>query len=314
MSKKVCEAINSINALFKVEKKGSEIDINYDNSLKAYCPIPNNLNNQECVHYEAIISSAFIALLALLKNVDDDEDVLEDDKVAEYAILWLCYKINQRTHKYRNLNEFYMKYIKAIEKYFVEENGAKAYNSYKDLINKKPNLMNMNIKIISKFYEGLQILCSIYNEDKEKNIDCTKCPQKASEFVEKYKELNGDPNVTKDSPYYQVWSTLSTDYNNLKNECISKGVKSNDIPTLPDIKTTESPVQDSAEFSTQGSEASSSSSSIASKLIPGLLTFAIPLFLGVAYKYSLFGFDKRLHRQYLREKLKKIKKKMASYV
>ncbi|SCL84051.1 Plasmodium variant antigen protein Cir/Yir/Bir, putative, partial [Plasmodium chabaudi adami] len=61
-------------------------------------------------------------------------------------------------------------------------------------------------------------------------------------------------------------------------------------------------------------EATSSGSSIASKLIPALLIFAIPLFLGIAYKYSLFGFDKRVQRQNLREKLKKIKKKMTNYV
>ncbi|SCL86183.1 Plasmodium variant antigen protein Cir/Yir/Bir, putative, partial [Plasmodium chabaudi chabaudi] len=116
-----CEAIKSANDLFKVEKKGLETNIIYDDSLKAYCPIPKNLNNKECVHYEAIVSSAFIALLTLFKNGDDDdeeEDVLEDDKLAEYAILWLCYKIDQGTYKYSNLSAFYKKYIMDIEKDF----------------------------------------------------------------------------------------------------------------------------------------------------------------------------------------------------
>ncbi|SCL89150.1 Plasmodium variant antigen protein Cir/Yir/Bir, putative, partial [Plasmodium chabaudi adami] len=286
MSKKVCEAINEIDKLFNVEKDGSNININYDKSLNGYCPILKNVNNKECNKYEQVVVSAFIALLTLFNNLDnDDEDVLENNKLAEYAILWLCYKIDQGTYKYSNLSAFYKKYIMNTEKDFVEENGANAYNSYKDIINNKIGSKTINIKIISKFYEALQILCSIYNEDKEKNIDSTKCLQKASEFFEKYKELNEDPNVTKDSPYYQVWSILSTDYNNLTNECISKGVDSNDIPTLPDIKTTEIHIQDNGEFSTQGSEASSSSLSIASKLIPVLSMFvAIPIFLGIAYK------------------------------
>ncbi|SCL94317.1 Plasmodium variant antigen protein Cir/Yir/Bir, putative, partial [Plasmodium chabaudi adami] len=75
-----------------------------------------------------------------------------------------------------------------------------------------------------------------------------------------------------------------------------------------------SSTRNTVEASVQLSEYKPSSSSVASKLIPALLVFAIPIFLGIAYKYSLFGFDKRLHRQYLREKLKKINKKMASYV
>ncbi|SCL84244.1 Plasmodium variant antigen protein Cir/Yir/Bir, putative, partial [Plasmodium chabaudi adami] len=78
------------------------------------------------------------------------------------------------------------------------------------------------------------------------------------------------------------------------------------------------PAEDSEKLSAHTTalnpEATPSSSSIASKLIPALLIFAIPLFLGIAYKYSLFGFDKRLQRQYIREKLKKIKKKMTNYV
>ncbi|WBY57650.1 PIR protein [Plasmodium yoelii yoelii] len=53
-------------------------------------------------------------------------------------------------------------------------------------------------------------------------------------------------------------------------------------------------------------EVASSSSSIASKLIPILsILVAIPIFLGIAYKYSLFGFRKRGQKQHLRENLKK---------
>ncbi|SCL87387.1 Plasmodium variant antigen protein Cir/Yir/Bir, putative, partial [Plasmodium chabaudi adami] len=94
MSKKVCEAIKSINELFSVEKDGSNTNIKYNDLLKSYCPIPKNLDKKECTYYEQVVASAFIALLTLFKKFDDDEDededVLEDDKLAEYAILWLC--------------------------------------------------------------------------------------------------------------------------------------------------------------------------------------------------------------------------------
>ncbi|SCL82372.1 Plasmodium variant antigen protein Cir/Yir/Bir, putative [Plasmodium chabaudi chabaudi] len=321
MSKKVCEAINSINALFKVEKKGLEIDINYNESLKAYCPIPNHLTKQECTNYEQVVASAFIALLTLFKNDDDDddeEDVLEDDKLAEYAILWLCYKINQEAHNFSNLNKFYNKYIKGIEKNIKEENGANAYNSYKDIINKQICLKAIDIKETSKIYEALEILCNMYNELDDNTTNCTKCLGYAKKFVSKYDDLNKDPNITKDRYYYQVWHTLSNGYDNFKKKRGNDQSSFPSFPSLPSIDQIEFPAKCSEELSVQSTvispESASSSPSIASKLIPALLVFAIPIFLGIAYKYSLFGFDKRFHRQYLREKLKKINKKMASYV
>ncbi|VTZ67122.1 CIR protein [Plasmodium chabaudi chabaudi] len=318
MSKKVCEAIKSANDLFKVEKKGLETNIIYDDSLKAYCPIPKNLNNKECVHYEAIVSSAFIALLTLFKNGDDDdeeEDVLEDDKLAEYAILWLCYKIDQGTYKYSNLSAFYKKYIMDIEKDFMEENGANAYKIYKDIINKQICLKTINIKAMSKLYEALEILCKMYSELGDDAKNCTKCLDDANKFVSKYEDLSKGSNITKDGYYYKVLHTLSTGYDNFKKKCDNY---QSSFPLLSTIDQIEFPAKCSEEQSVQSTvispESAPSSPSIASKLIPALLVFAIPIFLGIAYKYSLFGFDKRLHRQYLREKLKKINKKMASYV
>ncbi|SCL92811.1 Plasmodium variant antigen protein Cir/Yir/Bir, putative, partial [Plasmodium chabaudi adami] len=161
-----CEAINEIDKLFSVEKVGSGSFIKYDDLLKSYCPIPNNVNNKECTYYEQVVASAFIALLTLFKKFDDDEDedVLEDDKLAEYAILWLCYKIDQETHEFSNLNEFYNKYIINNEKNIKEENGADAYNSYKDIINKQICLKAIDIKETSKIYEAFEILCKMYNE------------------------------------------------------------------------------------------------------------------------------------------------------
>ncbi|CAD2102740.1 CIR protein PIR protein, fragment [Plasmodium vinckei lentum] len=171
--------------------------------------------------------------------------------------------------------------------------GASDNKTYKGIIDKKIDLMNMDIKIIFKFYEVLHILCNIYNEDKEKNINCTKISKDAEEFVKKYKEFNKYPNVTKDSPYYQVWFTLPTDYNYFKNYCAKNCSECSNIPQFPGIKAGQSSIQDNAELSAQCSEATSSSSSIASRLIPVLSTFvAIPIFLGIGYKYSIFEFDK----------------------
>ncbi|SCL83482.1 Plasmodium variant antigen protein Cir/Yir/Bir, putative, partial [Plasmodium chabaudi chabaudi] len=122
-------------------------------------------------------------------------------------------------------------------------------------------------------------------------------------------KLNDDSNNTEGSSHRKILTVLSTDYDIFKKKCNDDGY--NDIPFLPPIKTTKKYIESSIQFS----EVILSSSPIASKLIPVLsIFFAIPIFFGIAYKYSLFGFDKRLQRQYLREKIKKIKKKMSQYI
>ncbi|WBY59669.1 PIR protein [Plasmodium yoelii yoelii] len=90
--------------------------------------------------------------------------------------------------------------------------------------------------------------------------------------------------------YNQILSTLSTDYNNLKNYCNIKGANCKDFPSIPEI---------TPNISVQISEVTSSSSSLGNKL-----------FLFYRYLYSLFGFQKRAQKQYLREKIKNIKKKI----
>ncbi|SCL89437.1 Plasmodium variant antigen protein Cir/Yir/Bir, putative, partial [Plasmodium chabaudi adami] len=74
MSKKVCEAINEIDKLFNVEKDGNELFINYNETLDAYCPIDKNLEKNKCHSDYHIVSSAFIALLTLFNNLDNDDD------------------------------------------------------------------------------------------------------------------------------------------------------------------------------------------------------------------------------------------------
>ncbi|SCL86693.1 Plasmodium variant antigen protein Cir/Yir/Bir, putative [Plasmodium berghei] len=139
---------------------------------------------------------------------------------------------------------------------------------------------------------------SVFDVDKN---DCTKCSDKANQFVEKYKNLNENSNNTEGSPYRKILSTLSTDYNNLKNKC-------SDSSSFPSIETTQISVKGSEQTvqnSAQTSEVALLSSSIGNKLIPVLSIFgAIAFFLGIGYKYSLFKSRKRSRKQHLREKLK----------
>ncbi|CAD2092930.1 CIR protein PIR protein [Plasmodium vinckei brucechwatti] len=277
-------AINTIDRYVGVKDGGYGGISEYVNApISEYCKFINNIPGSNiCMDYFQNVSSGVIYFLKTLKDKFDSKY----DKLAEYAILWLSYKLNQHSeHKYKfaNLNYFYTNYIE--KKMYYNNNKIKDNGlTYKEIIDKKKDLMNINIKEILKFYEALKTLCSMYSDCNKNELDCENCSQKANEFAKKYKELNKDSKNIGNTSYSQMLSTLSNDYDNLRNIYDNKCTNS---PSLPIIKTPPS------------------------KLIPALSTFSvIPVFLGIAYKYSLFGVDKLFQRQYLRKKLKKIKKKM----
>ncbi|ETB60748.1 hypothetical protein YYC_02357 [Plasmodium yoelii 17X] len=209
--------------------------------------------------------------------------------IVEYIIIWLSYILSLKSHEgISNLNDFYNQYINKGDKYNKKIDDVTAYSSYKDLIDKKQNLMSIGIKDMSKFYHAFNALCNMYNIFDKTKPDCNSYLEKAKKFVEQYDKLNEDYNNGKESPYNQLLSTLSNDYNRFKKEYDS--VKCNNFPSLPTyprrliIKNT--------------------------LISIGFIFVAVSIFLGIVYKYSLFGFRKRFQKQKLREKLKNIKKKM----
>ncbi|CAD2100673.1 CIR protein PIR protein [Plasmodium vinckei petteri] len=280
--KDVYKEISTIDGYFGEEdgKYGGRVE-HFNNQIAQYCPYNNILEGYYCMNYLYRASSGVINLLDMLKDKFDSKY----DKLAEYAILLLIYKLNQHPqYKSTNLNDFYTNHI---EKNTFYDKKIKDSDSmtYKDIIDKKKDLMNTNE--IFKFNEAFSILVLLYNEIKKNKLDCTKCSTKANEFVQNFEKLNDDSNINGNASYSKLLFTLSDDYDNFKSYYAEKCSGCKDIPTLPEIKTPPS------------------------KLIPALSTFSvIPVFLGIAYKYSLFGVDKLFQRQYIRKKLKKVKKKL----
>ncbi|SCL85034.1 Plasmodium variant antigen protein Cir/Yir/Bir, putative [Plasmodium chabaudi chabaudi] len=289
MSEKLCKLISAIDNGITVTVNNSKVNIKFDNIKDQYC---TGNDKEECLSYEALVSSIFTKLIKNFMNVDD----LKKDKCVEYAILWLCYKLNLKTeNEITTFKEIYNNYLKDDKQYIEEINGNSNNNANKNLIDNKINSMNMDFKDISDFYDALTLLCKMYTGCNEKNENYTSCSQDAQNFANEFNNLNDDNRITGNNLYREILSSLFNNYDNFKNGCAKKCSGCTNIPILPEIK-------------------APASSLIASKLIPVLLTFSIAFFLGVAYKYSLFGFDKRLQRIYPREKLKKIKKKMNRYI
>ncbi|SCM00932.1 Plasmodium variant antigen protein Cir/Yir/Bir, putative [Plasmodium chabaudi adami] len=318
----VCKIIDPI---WKDIPDTLDTDGNYnfdrDHICKTYCG--KNCNNY-CENDTDKIMTGFVSLFMKLYESQLIKDSAPNSmNIVEYLIIWLIHMLKLKDdNTISNLSETFKSYI--------DERGGHILAStdpdYSIIIEKcivnKNYLVNMDKNIISKFYNLLKSLCQMYTECNNHSTDGTTFLEKANGFVENYKKLNDDSSVTGNSSYKKILSNLFNDYNGFKNECPKKCSGCTNIPTLPEIKTpqisvetsTPSHVQDNTHSSLQGSEVTSSSSSVASKLIPVLSIFAIPLFLGIAYKYSLFGFGKRVHRKDLREKVKKIKKKMNHHI
>ncbi|CAD2084730.1 PIR protein CIR protein [Plasmodium vinckei brucechwatti] len=244
-----------------------------DNIIYKYCHYWNNSIQDRYIGYLGMTSSGVIYMLKTLKEKYN----LEYDKLAEYAILWLRYKLNQsELYNKTSLNDFYTNHIEKNNDYNIKINGDGS-PTYKELIDKKKDLMN--IQEMTKFSYPFKLLLLLYNKNNNKSGNCDHLDQ-AKNFAKEFEKISKDSNNKEGSSYNKLLYRLSDDYNNLKNKCTN-------FPPLPKIKT---PL---------------------TTLIPTLSTFSvIPAFLGIAYKYSLFGVDKLFQRQYIRKKLKKVKKEM----
>ncbi|CAD2103354.1 CIR protein PIR protein [Plasmodium vinckei petteri] len=266
--------INTIDGYFyeKNLEGGGTLQVT-DNIIHKYCHYRNTSGNDQCNDYLEKASSGVIYVLNTLK----DKHRLEDDKLAEYAILWLRYKLNQKSPYFdTKLIDFYNNYI-VKNKCYNNKIKDSDNMTYKDIIDTKKDLMG--IKEMTKFSYPFKLLLLLYDKNKNNSGNCAHLDD-AKKFADEFEKLNKISNNIGSRSYNKMLYRLSDDYNNLISKCTN-------FPTLPKIKTPLTTV------------------------IPVLSTFSvIPVFLGIAYKYSLFGVDKLFQRQYLRKKLKKVKKKL----
>ncbi|ETB56095.1 hypothetical protein YYC_05877 [Plasmodium yoelii 17X] len=209
MSKGLCDLINGADNYVVGDSNNSRENL-YESFFNSYCP------DKKCDTDDKKVISTFITLL---KNFEDDEKNLECDKIVEYVILWLSYILNQKTQNgATTLNKFYTENIKTDSKYnehITNDSGSKIKN---DVIEKKIESMNIDIKDISNFYDAFKSLCNMYSEIGAEDYQCNKCLENARELFEKYEKLKNALDITKGDSYYKLLSNLSNDYKNFENE------------------------------------------------------------------------------------------------
>ncbi|CDU16404.1 PIR protein [Plasmodium yoelii] len=312
MDYKLCGRFDHLRLFYSDELgKSAGRDIHSLGSINSYCSneVPKDKNCNTDIDK---IKGAFLWLFeqSIIINIDS----LSKDKSGAfiiYIMIWLSYMLKiKNVNTFKNINEFYKEHIKDNTHYTNNKKcgddcnsilkNKLEYNNFNEFIEANEYLMNIDIKDISNFYAPIKLLCKMHTGCNAQKSNCTECLQIANEFVETYEKLYNDYNNNENKSYSKVLSILSNDYDNLKNKCNDVNFK--DISSLRAIKTKENGVQSSE----HSSEVTSSSSSVTNKLFIVLSIFgAIAFFLGIAYKYSLFGFRKRTQKQHLRKNLKK---------
>ncbi|CDU85277.1 PIR protein [Plasmodium yoelii] len=274
MASKVCESINTIDEYFAGDLNNSGKD-DSGKYLNMYCPDGN------CSSDELKIISGFIMLL----NMIGEEDI-DSDKLVEYPILWLSYKLNQKKENgTTRLDNFHTGNIKGNDCYnthIAADSGSGSNKIYMGVIDTKIESMNIDIKDISNFYDAFKSLCNMYSEIGAEGYQCKKCLENAGEFFEKCEKVKNAFDINKGSSYLQLWSSLSNDYNIFKQEYITSCDNASSVVACPRSSVTKNIL-----------------------ITIGIIFVAASILLGVSYKYSLFGFRKRSQKQHLREMLKK---------
>ncbi|ETB56479.1 hypothetical protein YYC_05552 [Plasmodium yoelii 17X] len=217
MNKEVCIRFKNVSKWLSYDViKG--IDTNFDENLKKYC------NKGSCGEgsgdegsceegsgdegscdgiFDKINAGCLYLFDEFFAGYDQFTSVAKRNiNIADYILIWLRYMLDlTRNGDNVNIDSFYDIYIYNGKKYNEKIKQVTGYMNYKELIDKKKNLMSIDIKAMSKFYDAFILLCDICTGVNEENKNCDTFSEQAEEFVEKYDELNEE--------YYNVKNMYS---------------------------------------------------------------------------------------------------------
>ncbi|VTZ67103.1 CIR protein [Plasmodium chabaudi chabaudi] len=223
MALNLCNALKDIEEFLPNSLSSESKDVNR-NLYKTYCPIDQR-GKQECRTDGERIGAMFKLLLQQLfvNNEGDLELENKNDEYSEYAILWLSNIIRHFNYKHTpHVQDFYTTFIK-------EGNW---YNDFRDKINKKNDIMKLQINQIYNLYELLNILCKAITKYDENPSNSSECSNFANKWEERSKELvNKETKVFEDEHYCNALLNLKKAY-----EKFTNGNNTNAFPKINEIE------------------------------------------------------------------------------
>ncbi|SCL85194.1 Plasmodium variant antigen protein Cir/Yir/Bir, putative, partial [Plasmodium chabaudi chabaudi] len=203
MSKELCEKIKFADENI-VFDSGSQKYTLKDNILEAYCSPSRNGEKGKCDTDKELLSSAYIALLDNFKSIDDEN--LDNDKLAQYAILWLNSKITQNTKIDDGADVIYETIIK----------NNSWFSEHHQYIDDKKDIMKFHYIYLNNLYNFLKGICETINKcSGSSNID--ECIESAKKCAKLYRtSLITFPWAEVCNPYCRVLSNLKKDYDQFR--------------------------------------------------------------------------------------------------
>ncbi|SCL85505.1 Plasmodium variant antigen protein Cir/Yir/Bir, putative [Plasmodium chabaudi adami] len=309
MSEELCKAIDDIEEFVVFDPKSKNYKFN-DEILNSYCPIKDMDGKGKCDNDDLKLGSAFMALLENFNSIDGENP--DGDKIYQYAILWLSYKINQNPN---------IEFIRT-----TIDNILKQNEWYKELNipeYDKKNTIRFHYIHLTNLYKFLKGICETINKCKDSS-NTEGCIKAAKECGQLYRTcLIAFPWAEICNPYCSVMSNLKKDYDEIRKKYSDKN--------LPELELTEGLLECDEECSKHtkryeewlaaqnNSSGGSEKVSILANSLPGssvtptsinngnklpyiaVPLILIPIILGISYKYLKPVWRKKMKKKTMKK-------------
>ncbi|VTZ67879.1 CIR protein [Plasmodium chabaudi chabaudi] len=204
MSKEVCEAIKGIdeNVVFDpVSQKYAFTDEIYG----VYCSPTRKGEKGQCDSNGKLLGSAFIALLNIFDSFGDEEEKLENNKLGEYAILWLSYKLYQ--YKERSIE---------VDDVYDILTGNDWFQEHYKSIEEKKDMMKFHLIYLNNLYTLLKEICNTITNCSDSS-NSSECQESAKKCAASYRScMISFPWTEICDPYCRILSNLKNDYDKIR--------------------------------------------------------------------------------------------------
>ncbi|SCL94427.1 CIR protein [Plasmodium chabaudi adami] len=217
MSKELCKAIDQIEEYITFDSTSLKYNFN-DDILKAYCPLKEKDGKGECDSDELKLGSAFMALIKNFNSIDDEKP--EGDKLYQYAVLWLSYKIKQNPN---------IEFIRSTIDEILKKNEW--YREFSKSVDDENHTIRFHYIYLINLYNFLKGICNTITNcsDPSKTRECMESAEKCNILYRSC--LIAFPWAEVCNPYCRVLSNLKNDYDKIREKYKSYN--------LPELKLTE---------------------------------------------------------------------------